>query len=385
MRTKILYTKVFNRKNKLNKDGHAPIEICACLNGKRRYFSTKIFIAPKDWDAKHKQLKNTTQTNVKYNKLINDFINRLEEIELTAPNNLGLSVLDEINKPTIDKNDFVAFVQMQIDTMQKSPATIKAYKELTKHLNNYKSKIYFTDLTFGFVESFNKYLLSTGMCQNSANKYLRILRATINSAINNGLIDANKYAFRNYKIKHIQTNRYHLTPEEIDTLENLKIDNELTKTIRDMYLFAVYTGLRYSDVIRITEKNIIVTGGESYLQITMQKTSIPLMIPLSALFYGKPKMLIDKYKDTDNNTIFPKIDNRIINNKLKELAQLADIKKNITFHTARHTTATYLLNKGVNIVIVQKLLGHTSVSTTEIYAKMLSTTIEKELKAINYN
>ena len=117
MNGKILYTKVYNRKNQTNKEGKAPIEICACLNGKRRYFSTRIFISPKDWDAKHKQCKTTTQTNIKYNKAIASFIERLENAELTAAQNgdFGLSVLDAATAPQVDKTDLLAVVSRQIE------------------------------------------------------------------------------------------------------------------------------------------------------------------------------------------------------------------------------------------------------------------------------
>ncbi len=387
MNTKILFSKVYNRKNQLNSEGKAPIEICAYLNGKRRYFSTKIFIRPQEWDNKRKQIKNTNQTAVKNNKIISELVERLENAEFAAMQNgqLSLTILDSANRQT-DKNDFLAFVSRQIaEKKDCARHTINGYKQLLKNLNQYKSRVSFSDLTYSFIDGFNKYLISKGFKPNSANGNLRMLRAMINSAINNGLIELNAYPFRNFHIKRVQTERAHLTAEEIERIEQLTIENPTLAAVRDMYLFSVYTGLRHSDIIRLTAANVVSTGNKTFLTLTMQKTARPLTIPLHALFNGKPIAILKKYETADRPTFFPPHDNGYTNKLLKEIANRADIKKRITFHTARHTAATYLLNKGVNIVIVQKILGHTELATTEIYAKMLSTTIEKELENVNYS
>lgn len=386
MNGKILFSKVYNRKNQLNKEGKAPIEICCYLNQKRRYISTGIFIAPNDWNDNKKIIRQNSDLSITQNKILDQQINQLENLELDCYQRgepPTLAIVDRLKQQPTDKSDFLAFVSQQLaDKKGVSFETIKAYRQLLKYLTDWKGRVSFADLTYSFVDSFSNHLLNKGLNQNSVNKHLRSLRAMINSAINNGLMDLNKYPFRNYRIKHVAANRAHLTPEEIERIETLTIENPTLAAVRDMYLFSVYTGLRYSDIIRLTAENIVTTGNKTFLTLTMQKTALPLNIPLHALFDGKPITLINKYLTDRRATIFPPYTNGYINENLRQIAQLADIKKHITFHTARHTAATYLLNKGVNIVIVQKILGHTNVSTTEIYAKMLGATIEKELTAI---
>lgn len=387
MNGKILYTKVYNRKNRLNGEGKAAVEVCAYLNGKRRYFSTKIFIRPQEWDSRRKQIKNVNQTNVKYNKIISDFVERLENAEFSAMQSgqLSLSVLDNANSGQTDKNDFLAFVSQQIaEKKDCARNTINGYKQLLKNLNQYKSRVLFADLTYSFIDGFNKYLINKGFKPNSANNNLRLLRAMVNSAINNGLMDLNAYPFRNFHIKRVQTDRAHLTAEEIERIEQLTIENPTLAAVRDMYLFSVYTGLRHSDIIRLTAQNVIRTGNKTFLMLTMVKTTRPLTIPLHALFNGKPIAILKKYETAARPTFFPQHDNGYINKLLREIIKRANIQKRVTFHTARHTAATYLLNKGVNIVVVQKILGHTELSTTQIYAKMLGATIEKELQNVDF-
>lgn len=387
MNNKILYTKVFNRKNQTNKEGKAPIEICCYLNKRRRYLSTGIYIAPSDWNEKKRVIRQNSDLAITQNALLDQQINQLEKLELQAIEHgepLTLSVLDDFKNAPTDKTDFLAFVRRQIDEKKGCViGTIISYQQLLKKLKGWKTTISFSDLTYSFVEGFENYLLGLGLCQNSANRHLRNLRTMINSAINNGLLDANQYPFRNFHIRRIQSDRAHLTAEEIERIENLVIeDNPALKAARDMYLFSIYTGLRFSDVERITPRNVVTTANKTFLTLTMQKTTQPLNIPLHALFCGKPIELIKQYSTADRPTIFPHFHNQYINRLLKEIARRANIQKRVTFHTARHTAATYLLNKGANIVVVQKILGHTDVSTTQIYAKMLGATIEKELQTI---
>lgn len=112
----------------------------------------------------------------------------------------------------------------------------------------------------------------------------------------------------------------------------------------------------------------------------MQKTNIEIKLPLELLFEGKALDIIDKYDSIEQMASIPI--NADTNKILVEIAEKSKIKKHFTFHTARHTCATLLIHQGVAITTVQKLLGHTSVKTTEIYSEVLSSTIVKDLKAV---
>ena len=141
-----------------------------------------------------------------------------------------------------------------------------------------------------------------------------------------------------------------------------------------------YTGLRYSDFCQLTPENIIRVNGKRWLYFKSVKTDVEIRLPLHLLFEGKALAVLERY---DIVTDFAKIGpNSEANKYLVQLAALARIRKHITYHTARHTCATLLVHQGVPITTVQKLLGHTSVRTTEVYSEVLSNTIIRDLKAV---
>lgn len=125
--------------------------------------------------------------------------------------------------------------------------------------------------------------------------------------------------------------------------------------------------------------------GKEWLIKTMEKTNENVRIPIYEIFNGKPVEILAKYKNFGSIFCFKHLTNQHVNRQLKSIASLAGIEnKTITFHTARHTTATYLLYKGVSITTVQKILGHKKLATTQIYAHIMDLTIEKELTAVSW-
>ena len=147
----------------------------------------------------------------------------------------------------------------------------------------------------------------------------------------------------------------------------------------DAFLFCCYTGLRYSDFRTLSEKNFIRRNGNPWLIYTSVKTGVEVKLPIGLLFDGKAWKIRKKYKDSLPD-FFNIKHNSSVNKDLIRLEKLAKINTHISFHSARHTTATLLLYKGVNITTVQKLLGHRNISTTQIYGEVMERTIMKDLK-----
>lgn len=151
--------------------------------------------------------------------------------------------------------------------------------------------------------------------------------------------------------------------------------------VLDAFLFCCYTGLRYSDFRSLNNTNLIQINRSPWLCVDMLKTNITVRLPLAFLFNGKALQILNRYPNMD---IFSSIPiNSDTNKILSEIAQHAKIRKHFTFHTARHTCATLLVHQGVAITTVQKILGHTSVKTTQIYSEVMSDTIIKDLKSVN--
>ena len=198
----------------------------------------------------------------------------------------------------------------------------------------------------------------------------------MSEAINQGYIPSDAYPFRKFKIKQEKGRKEFLTLNELRRLENLLVSDKRLRHVLDAFLFCCYTGLRYSDFCQLTPENIIRVNGKRWFYFKSVKTDVEVRLPLHLLFEGKALAVLERY---DIVTDFAKIGlNSEANKYLAQLATLARIRKHITYHTARHTCVTLLVHQGVPITTVQKLLGHTSVRTTEVYSGVLSNTIIRD-------
>jgi integrase len=396
---KTLFTAVFNRKNKLSFNGTALIQIKCYLNGKRKYYSTNIYIEPKYWNLKTNSIKTDYPNAIKLNKQIFEIIREFENYELDKLNNgkqFNLSMLDNVFTYT-KVNSFTDFMEIEIPLLESSVGTKKSQLTTLKRLKEFKKVVYFEDLNFEFLHDFElflkkqtiefKTLPNKKLAQSTISKYLKNIKRFVNLAINKDLIDVQNYPFRKFKIKQVESSKVFLTPDEIEKIELLNLENENKKyqVVKDLFMFSVYTGLRYSDIFSLKKKDIVLIDGKKWLIKTMEKTNENVRLPIYTIFNGKPIDILNKYHSFDTFFCFNYLTNQHCNRQLKDISKLANIEnKIITFHTARHTTATYFLYKGVSITTVQSILGHKKISTTQIYGHIMDITIENELKAINY-
>ena len=251
-------------------------------------------------------------------------------------------------------------------------------------LSLYKKDVLFKDINFNFLCDFEYFLLKQEYHRNTIAKHMKHLKRYINLAINKELFELHKYPFRKYKIKYQESKRTHLTPEELGRLENLKLDGQRTlRRCLDMFLFSCYTGLRFSDIVSITKENFLIIDDKVWLVYSSVKTDVSVRLPLFLLFEGKSLPIYERYKNAPR-TLFgvPLSSNSNVNKQLRRISQLASIDKKVSFHISRHTNATLLLYNGANITTVQKLLGHKSVRTTEIYSNIMDMTIVRDLEKI---
>lgn len=381
---KISYNLVFNRKKRLNKRGMALVQVEAYLNRKKMYFSTKIYLKPEQWDAKRKMVKNHPNANV-LNRMLYENIAAIEQTELglwQQGKSISLDLLkNSIDKPLSNGRSFLTFFKEEIANSSLKESTRQNHLSTLELLQEFKKEVLFTDLTFEFVSSFDNYLQSKGYHLNTIAKHMKHLKRYINVAINKEYMDIQKYAFRKYKIKSIEGSHTHLAPEELHKFENLLLTGRYTRLqkTKDAFLFCCYAGLRYSDFTNLTSVNIVEFHQETWIIYKSVKTGMEVRLPLYLLFEGKGIQILQRYKD-DLNSFFRLKDNSNINKELNILAGLAKIDKRVSFHTARHTNATLLLYNGANITTVQKLLGHKSVKTTQVYANIMDITVVRDLE-----
>lgn len=382
---KVIYNLVFNRKKQLNSEGKALIQVEAYLNKQKKYFSTKVYVKPFQWDAKRKAVKNHPNME-SLNQYLTNFIAELEQVELeVAHSGKEFSLSDLKEKPDAGQTSFSLFMKNEITQSNLKQSTLKNHFSTLQVLSSFQADVSFNDLSFNFLCDFEHYMLVNKYHRNTIAKHMKHLKRYINLAINKDLFDLHRYPFRKYKIKYMESKRTHLTPEELEQLEslNLKGRRTLQRTL-DMFLFSCYTGFRFSDIVSITKDNFLFIEDKVWLIYSSVKTDVHVRLPLFLLFDGKSLPIYERYK---NNpwTLFdmPVSSNSNVNKQLRRICKMANVDKKVSFHTARHTNATLLLYNGANITTVQKLLGHKSVRTTEIYSNIMDMTVVRDLSSLS--
>jgi len=242
------------------------------------------------------------------------------------------------------------------------------------------SDIPITKINFAFLNDFEYYLRSVRKCaNNSAIKYIKNLGKIVRICLGNGWLTVDPYL--NYKPRTQKIHRQVLDRNELDRLVNKEIPNIRVRTVRDIFVFSCYTGLAYVDVRKL-KRSELVKGIDNKMWIftKRQKTDTLSRIPVLPIA-ASVIHIYDKYPQcVADDLLLPVMSNQKMNAYLKELSGICDINKELTFHMARHTFATTVtLNNGVPIETVAKMMGHTSIKTTQIYAKVMDHKISEDM------
>ncbi len=273
--------------------------------------------------------------------------------------------------------------------------TLKNYFTTQKYLQKYlKEKLHTSDIllkeiNYKFVTSFEYYLKSFNpldhhkpLGNNGVMKHMERFRKMINVALKNEWME--KDPFRAYKLKFNKYERGYLTAEELEQLENKHFIIERLQYVKNLFIFSCYTGLAYTDTINLTTLNLVRgIDNEMWLITQRQKTGTSVKIPLLPKAIEILNIYRTNIKSLAEGSLFPKISNQRLNGYLKEMADVCGIEKNLTFHLARHTFATTVtLSNGVPIESVSKMLGHTKISTTQVYAKVIERKLSDDMQQL---
>ena len=380
---KIIYNLVYNRKKCLNKKGMALVQVEAYLGRKKKYFSTKVYLKPEQWDNKKLIVKNHPNADA-LNRLIYEFVATIEKKELELwqqGKRISLELLKNALTTQENNSSFISFFRQEVMNSSLKDSTKRNHLSTLMLLQEFKKNITFSDLTFELISSFEYFLQLKGYHTNTIAKHMKHLKRHVNIAINKEYIEIQKYAFRKYKIKTIENKHTHLVPDELERLENLILSGRYVKLQKslDAFLFCCYAGMRYSDFINLSSENFVDINQETWLIYKSVKTGTEVRLPLYLLFSGKGIAILNKYRDNLED-FFHLRDNSNVNKDLIIITRLAGLSKRISFHTARHTNATLLIYNGINITTVQKLLGHKSVKTTQVYTNVMDMTIIHDLE-----
>ncbi|MES1218759.1 MAG: site-specific integrase, partial [Bacteroidota bacterium] len=357
--------------------------------------ATGFFIKPRDWNARAHLVKSTSLNF----KEINQNLQSLQSRALQLHNQLTLE--GKPFSPLVFKNRLTGRDQNRITLM----SAIAYHNELVKKGigKNYAQKTYdsyyffadkikaflnfryrqtdllLSELNHKFLTEFEHYLYEVLHNQvNTALKNIVQLRKIINMCVDLEWIE--KFPFKRLKSKQHTPKRDYLTMDELHTLENIHLTNKRLQTVRDLFLFQCYTGLAFIDLKQLTSFHIAkgVDNG-NWIIIRRQKTRTRSTLPLLT----KAEELIEKYNSMNGTTVFPAYSNQKLNKYLKELASMCKFNKRITTHAGRRTFATTItLSNGVPIETVSRMLGHSDLKTTAIYAKVVDTKISEDMKRL---
>ena len=340
-------------------------------NGSRKRLATRLFVRPEQWD-KHKQQVVRHPLSEEYNYYLMQYRLRFEQREMYLWR-LG-------KEPSIEeviKSDGVVSSQRSQRFLQYAQHCLEdsLWKESTKQnrrvtLSYWEKKMgdtSFFDIEERDIKRFLRYLKEDKLLStNTIAKHLRHLKIFANMAVRDDLWPRKENPFERIHIKIENSPRPHLEQSELIKLESLASKESLPWL--DAFLFCVYSGLRYSDFISLNDSSLYYENtGACWLSLRMKKTAHYLRLPLHALFEGKALRIVEKYKNNLSD-LFRLPDNATLNRYLKKMAKNVGIQTNISFHTARHSFATLLLQQGIEVTVIQKLLGHSNLQTTMHYA-----------------
>jgi len=387
-------------KSKTSKDGKAPITIRLTVDSKRAEISLGQKVLPEQWNQDAGIAKGSSTEA----RLINTAIERAK-VKLRQHYDLLLSQNDYVSAAMVkeayqgkkkDTRSLLEAVAFVIDKMEKkvsnghrAAGTLSKWRttkdKLTEFIqHDYKVKDMPLDkIVYSFAEDFVDFLmLEQGVESNTAMKYLKNTKHVFKTAVERDWLLKNPLTA--YKCTYINPDRDILNEAEITALYQKKLATPKLQEVKDTYLFMCFTGYAYKDVSLLSPDHVIkFFDGEDWIVKNREKTLCRENVPLLPI----AKEMIERYKNhpycKDKNVLLPVQSNQAFNSYLKEIAGICGIDKNLTTHTARHTFATTVtLANGVPLETVSALLGHKSIRTTQIYAKIIAQKISDDMGAL---
>lgn len=396
MRTEMLKIKMIAHKGKPNKSGRVPILMQLTIGQQTCHISTKQNILPEKWGdckpighTREDQAITAVLEEIR-TKAYNKFLQLQGQNINVTPERLKQALL---GKDQVQPRGYVEIFDQWLVEYSKmvgittSKRTLDKYILVRNRLQDYIASqlgvkdISLEEVTPKFLSSFDNYLrVEYNMANNHAMKIRQKLRTIYKVAIDNGWVSKNP--FSTVKIHFEPVERDVLTKSELTALIQTDMIFDRLEKMRDVFVFACFTGLAHCDVAGLTKENIITDeAGQVWLKTHRQKTSEVVDIPLLEI----PQLIIKKYQGMKelNGKLLPTLTNSCSNLYLKEVAVRCGINKTLTFHMARHTFATTVtLSNGVPIESVAKMLGHRNIRTTQIYAKIIKDKLAEDMSKL---
>ena len=379
------------------------------LKGNRFDISTKQMVSSVFWDKLTEKVKQKYASSEQINQylesltkqIIDNYLNNkgigkeltMDEIKSSI---FGLNVVKEVKEEGVSAQLLKTILQKYREDLNLkgkarilSNGTFIGYKCSLLSFEVYFQKYYDTnsfclkDISKEFFFKLETYLLTTkGLSKNSAYKVLKHTRRIFNYAFDNGWIE-NRIDIR-FGVRYTNPPRKVLSMAEIKHIEELQIDSNLLRETRDVFIFACFTGLGFSELKSLSIQNYTELDGRGWILINRKKTGGEQKLVLLPI----AQRILERYQSNSfclkYNQLLPLRNISDYNRSLKDVQKLAGISTWMTSHLARHNFATTIaLSNNMPIETLSKVLGHSSLRTTQIYAKILDSKISSDFDALD--
>lgn len=390
------------RRDKTNKRGEAPVFMRLTINGERADASIKRFIEPHAWNSAkgkaNEKSRGGKDLNLYLDAISANILRIQRDLELDKKEVSAQIILNRyLGKEQSDRHTLMEVFRAHnekcraLSGISLAPATVIRYEttlRLTEEFlqKNYKKEdCYLDEVTNQFIEDFEFFLKTVRRCcHNTTTKYLLNFKKIIRIALAKGWMKKDPFAQVHFHFEPVE--REFLEKQELKAMLNKEITITRLAQVRDIFCFCCLTGLAFTDVQQLRPEHLVADiHGKIWIRKARQKTKNMCNIPL----LDEAQKIIDRYRDhpycQTHGVLLPVCSNQKMNSYLKELADICSIRKNLSTHCARHTFATLTLASGATIDNVAKMLGHANVNMTRRYAKVLDSSIMRDMEAVAEN
>lgn len=379
MRNRALISLVYDRKRKVKVNGKGTIEIYIYFpDKKKQYISTQINLEPRYWNKKNKWIDRSYINYTELDNYLANILNNLEKQQLKLIHRGIMPTLNSLKASVITSNNQTTFNQFCRHQIEIQPLKYNSYRAQRRSLDvfdEFNSNVTFDDLTVELIMLYDKHLKKQGWSDNYIYKCHKDIKKFINIAKRQKLIKVDNDPYLVFKPTRPSPKIEYLNYTELQQLENIEIKEKVNfKLYHDMFLFACYTGLRYTDLHALNYHNFEQRDkGLVIILKRMHKVDTRVFLPLYDLFNGKPQKLIQPYYNANANQkyIWGKyVSNTTLNAALKNFTNNTEIRKNLHVHLARHTFGTLYAHKTGDIFKVMQRMGISTFDTAQVYINL---------------
>lgn len=390
---------IYNHRGRFSKDGTAPLEVRVTVDRRAYYINTGVCVRPREWKFdKIVNRQDSEELNdrvgimlARVDGIINEHLKTGTETDIDFKDMRRQVKSPDKRRKIENADDMLAWMEDEVKRLGHSKGTISHYGTLLARLAEYGHLRRWSDLSVEAISRWDEWLHTIKkrqsnveikmkmpaktISQGAVHNYHKNMRALLARALKFGIIQSSPYERMRGDIERgdIETVEF-LTDEERDRIEALMLtEGRVIAASRDMFIFQCYTGMAYSDMMAFSLKKCRQDGDTLTYSAPRVKTDVWFYIQM----LPKALAIAEKYGGS-----MPNVCNEVFNRKLKDIAKMAGITKKLTTHVGRHTFATWALKNGIPIERLAKMLGHTKITQTQRYAKVLATDVYSEFEKL---